>query len=179
MDHLPRGKLFTLNQFTRLSHSRFSKGLFTFCLFVLKVWRHENYYCSSMTANKFSARQPTPSYWRILSHCETLRASNLENKQKNITLYCMLPYTNTLGVVLIACEHHSPKSNAKESLRNLLWRLKIDYELFSWRMEVALLSLCDCPLLSIKLHVMKLKGYFEKVHQLTGDRKYHRINCSF
>ncbi len=48
-------------------------------------------------------------------------------------------------------------------------KVKIDYELFSWRMEVALLSLCDCPLLSIKLHVMKLKGYFEKVHQLTGD----------
>ncbi len=29
--------------------------------------------------------------------------------------------------------------------------------------------LWDCPLLSIKLHVMKLKGYFEQVHQLNGD----------
>ncbi len=26
-----------------------------------------------------------------------------------------------------------------------------------------------CPLRSIKLHVMKLKGYFEQVHQLNGD----------
>lgn len=91
-------------------------------------------------ALQFSARQPTPSYWRILSHCETLRASNLENKQKNITLYCTLPYSNTPEVELMAREHHNPKLNAEEVLRNLLRRLKIDYEFSSWKIEISLFS---------------------------------------
>lgn len=137
-------------------------------------------------ALQFSARQPTPSYWRILSHCETLRASNLENKQNNITLYRMMPYTNTPGVELMACEHHSPKLNAKEVLRNLLWRLKIDYEFFSWRMEVALLSLCDCVLLSpLLLSTTKHKASCNEVKRIFWasisakwrHRKDYRINC--
>lgn len=41
----------------------------------------------------------------------------------------------------MAREHHNPKLNADEVLRNLLRRLKIDYEFFSRIIEFALFGL--------------------------------------
>ncbi len=94
---LPRDKMFTLarqNQFTRLSHSRFSKRLFTFCLFVLKVWHHENYYCSSMTANK---------------HCSSLQGSRLpptDEYYHTVRLWGhQIWKTNKITLHYIACCH--------------------------------------------------------------------------
>lgn len=82
---------------------------------------------------QFSARQPTPSYWRILSHCETLRASNLENKQKSIALYCMLPYSNALGVWTDGPWAPQPKVECRggaeepiEKVKDWLWILQWD-----------------------------------------------------
>lgn len=139
MYHLARDKLFTLprqNQFTRLSHSRFSKRLFTFCLFVLKVWHHENYYCSSMTANKHcsslqgSRLPPTDEYY----HTVRLWGHQIWKTNKRTSHYIACCHTNTPGVELmlslrasqlkVECKRGAEKSVVK--VKDWLWILQLE-----------------------------------------------------